>query len=648
MSRFACVSIAFALSASSVQAGADLFGSWTGTVPDLPRPTALAWGTDGLWIATADDHRVRCLTLAEPAAGSAQREAPVAPAFAEPVERVSIGGHGRADGRFRHPAGVALAAGEVFVTDRDNHRVQVFDRDGGWRRSFGTAGSGPGELFQPWGLATDGQRVAVCDRGNHRVALFTVAGEPLGTLGDHGSEPGRLIGPSAVALTADGRVVVCDRSNDRIQVFAADGDVERTFGLHGFSPGALSAPTGLALAGERLWIADRDNHRIGVFSLTGRWIGAWGLHAIRPREGAGRLHYPIGIALRPDGSRAAVLEGRADRVQLFAPGPGSAAGSTGGAASDPGPSVSSTPHFGAGGGADEGLLCVLQPEAHAVLVHDLRLGDPVEVAQVGSFGSGPGELRHPCDVLVKGLRQRFWVSDADNRRLVLFELPRDRAAPLRQITRSAVFVKALDFAAPALRARLGLPAVVWPGSLAGDDEGRVYVADRRNGCVLSFDGRMSFEGTLGRPGAIERPAGLAVDPAGRVLVVDAARRQVLVFDPARPEEPVLRSPEPDPSEPLLVAPYGVALDPAGRVLVSDVARHALVRFDAELAFERVLGSAGLEADRYFKPRDLFAVGEHELCVVDQGNHRLQFLDADGRSVSVFGARLFTRPARRTR
>ena len=609
-----------------------LYGTWTSTIDELDEPTSIAWSPRGLWVATAGDHQVR-------------RFAPGDVPGHWGSESVRFGGYGTEPGRFRTPAGIAAFDGQVFVSDFDNDRIQVFDADGRWLRSFGTSGSGAGELDAPLGLSVHGARLAVADSGNHRVQLFDLEGQAIASLGGYGTEPGQLIRPTDVAFADDGRLVVCDRSNDRLQVFSADGEPRSEIGLHGFGLGAFSAPTGITVRGDRVWVADRDNHRIQVFSLSGRWIGAWGVHAIRPREGRGKLHYPIGVALAPDGSGAAILEARANRVQRFDPGESSLVWTP----ADPGIAVSSTPHFGAGGAADEGLLCVLQPEAHAVLVHDLSPGRPIEIAQVGGFGSGPGQLRYPRDVLVDGASERFWVSDRDNRRLVQFEVPRADDAPLAQVTRSAYFIKAFDFSNGSVRTKLGLPHVPVPGALAETNDGRIVVLDERNGCVLLLSPNLRERVVLGQPGSLVRPTGVATSPADeRLWVVDAATCELVVFDLSEPAA----APEGygthgrSPGE--LGSPFGVARDASGRGFVTDRGRHALVRFDSDGRFDRVFGSVGLEAGLYYKPRDVFLSSGDELCVIDQGNHRLQFLSPEGAFADVFGARLYTQPARRRR
>jgi DNA-binding beta-propeller fold protein YncE len=74
-----------------------------------------------------------------------------------------VGSAGAGDGQFagNGPAGIALHGDEVYVTDLGNNRVQVFDRDGRFRRKWGSAGAGdrqfntPGVLPAAGDLATE-------------------------------------------------------------------------------------------------------------------------------------------------------------------------------------------------------------------------------------------------------------------------------------------------------------------------------------------------------------------------------------------------------------------------------------------------------------------------------------------------------------
>lgn len=55
------------------------------------------------------------------------------------------GEQGDGPGQFNDPIGIAVADEEVFVADSRNGRIQVFDRDGRFKRQFGSPGDRPGD-----------------------------------------------------------------------------------------------------------------------------------------------------------------------------------------------------------------------------------------------------------------------------------------------------------------------------------------------------------------------------------------------------------------------------------------------------------------------------------------------------------------------
>jgi tripartite motif-containing protein 71 len=66
--------------------------------------------------------------------------------------------------------------GRIFVVERMNHRVQVFDRDGRYLCTFGGEGKRSGQFKEPYGIAINGRSEAyVSDNGNNRVQRFAVA-----------------------------------------------------------------------------------------------------------------------------------------------------------------------------------------------------------------------------------------------------------------------------------------------------------------------------------------------------------------------------------------------------------------------------------------------------------------------------------------
>ena len=86
------------------------------------------------------------------------------------------------DGRFRQVTDVAWdKAGDTFISDGYiNSRIAKVDKDGNWLKSGGEPGKGPGQLNTPHSIATDANdNVYVADRGNRRIQVFDKDGKFL-------------------------------------------------------------------------------------------------------------------------------------------------------------------------------------------------------------------------------------------------------------------------------------------------------------------------------------------------------------------------------------------------------------------------------------------------------------------------------------
>jgi DNA-binding beta-propeller fold protein YncE len=79
------------------------------------------------------------------------------------------------DGYFRQVTDVAWdSQGNAYISDGYiNSRIAKLDRNGKWLMSFGEPGAGPGQLNTPHAIAVDAQNnVYVADRGNGRIQVF--------------------------------------------------------------------------------------------------------------------------------------------------------------------------------------------------------------------------------------------------------------------------------------------------------------------------------------------------------------------------------------------------------------------------------------------------------------------------------------------
>ena len=87
------------------------------------------------------------------------------------------GAQGYGPNQFTSPQGIALDDdNNIFVAEYTGHRVSIIKTDGTWVgtiSSFAERGTKPGHFIQPWGVAVHGDMVYVTERDNNRVQAFT-------------------------------------------------------------------------------------------------------------------------------------------------------------------------------------------------------------------------------------------------------------------------------------------------------------------------------------------------------------------------------------------------------------------------------------------------------------------------------------------
>jgi hypothetical protein len=128
---------------------------------------------------------------------------------------------------FNRPTRAAVAPdGELYVSDGyGQHRVHRFGADGTLQHSWGEEGTGPGQFALPHDVWVDPRdRVLVCDRENARVELFDRGGGYLG-------EWAGLANPMQIFVRDD--ILFLAESNQRVSIMTLDGDVLACWGSKG-------------------------------------------------------------------------------------------------------------------------------------------------------------------------------------------------------------------------------------------------------------------------------------------------------------------------------------------------------------------------------------------------------------------------------
>jgi DNA-binding beta-propeller fold protein YncE len=130
---------------------------------------------------------------------------------------VGTGIEGQGDGEFNAPHGITVlgSSGEVAVADSNNHRVQIFDHEGNYKRQFGSEGQqqpyfgeeADGQFICPSALASDvHDNLLVLDRTD-RLQVFSPEGKHLCTRNDLGFHKGSIKG---IAWSDVGKIAVAD------------------------------------------------------------------------------------------------------------------------------------------------------------------------------------------------------------------------------------------------------------------------------------------------------------------------------------------------------------------------------------------------------------------------------------------------------
>ena len=229
------------------------------------------------------------------------------------------GSGGTGSGEFSSPRGIAVDdLGHVYVADHDNNRVVKLSPTGRfmarWGRNHGdgTPGSGNGEFRVPYTIALDGAGdIYVTDVLNHRIQKFGPTGRFIARYGHNGGDgtPGTALGdfeePYGVATDCRSNVYVTEEGTARVQKLGVAGRAAPR------CPPAIALSTrgaqrAVARGGLRAAVGcDRPCDATATAVITGAAAGA--LHARVWRGARVMRGRPAGVRLALRRTDAAVI-----------------------------------------------------------------------------------------------------------------------------------------------------------------------------------------------------------------------------------------------------------------------------------------------------------------------------------------------------
>jgi uncharacterized protein (TIGR03663 family) len=265
--------------------GINVYGKTSNGLPALSDPKNVAVGPDGrIYVVEGKPARVSIFNTDGSFAGS-------------------FGGPGQGDGQFQEPWGIAVAPdGNIYVADTWNHRVEYFDQNGKFLGKWGRLGdakgsttSDPGVFWGPREIAiSPAGEVYVTDTGNKRIQVFGLDGTFIRMFGGAGSGPGQFNEEVGLSLDNQGNVWVADTWNNRIQKLSPSGDPLASIPVpSGWQSQAVTNKPYLAVDAQGRVVASfPDQGKLTMFGPDGQQIKDLPL----PGDPS-----PVGVAVAPDG-----------------------------------------------------------------------------------------------------------------------------------------------------------------------------------------------------------------------------------------------------------------------------------------------------------------------------------------------------------
>ncbi|XP_066299911.1 tripartite motif-containing protein 3-like [Branchiostoma lanceolatum] len=271
--------------------------------------------------------------------------------FSVEPEKVSFGGEGSDPGKFLRNYGVAVSAdNEIYATDVNNERIQVFSINGVFLRLFPALVPGGLErnLMQPHDVALDANgflwvvgnikvgflhevHVVQYNRDGQPMATFklnsfarfpTIAVDApknniivavsrgiiefsaIGLSGSFEIEKGEAIG--YITHGNDGNILVTDRSSNSVRVYNRTGKLLLKFGEGGTGEGQLRFPQGICTDKfGHVMVANWGNDRVDTFTSRGEFVRT-----------VVKTPSPLAIAIGPAG-QLVVTDSLTDTVIIF-------------------------------------------------------------------------------------------------------------------------------------------------------------------------------------------------------------------------------------------------------------------------------------------------------------------------------------------
>ena len=158
------------------------------------------------------------------------------------------GAYGDGEKQFNCPMGIQVNEknGDVYVCDKDNHRIQILDSELQFKGSFGERGNSPSQFLYPWDIDFDSQgNIYVVDCGHYVIKVFSQDWNYLGEMGGPGCGRGTFQEVTSICIDSHDYIYVTDKRWNCVHVFDPQWEFVMQFQLPFIREKSSSEPIGI-------------------------------------------------------------------------------------------------------------------------------------------------------------------------------------------------------------------------------------------------------------------------------------------------------------------------------------------------------------------------------------------------------------------
>jgi tripartite motif-containing protein 71 len=577
----------------------------------LRKPTSVTTDPVGLDLVHTTVYNETTGDVVETKAPGGTVESVYPPMYSSSLGTMEGGG----SNQFNHPEGTAIdSAGNLWVNDKGNHRLQKFSSSGELLGSYGSEAKEEGELKNTWGIAINQStnEVFVSDYTNDRIDVFSDTGKFLRKFGESGSGNGKLSGPLGLAIDAKGNVWVADSGNNRVEEFSAEGVYLSQFGSYGTGNGQFITPIAVAISEGELYVVDYGNDRVEEFSHRGAYLNKFGTEG----TGEGQLKGPEGVAVNPMSGDLYVSDSGNERIEEFSPA---------------GKFLTEFGTYGLGDGGFHGPTGLTVGPTGKLYIADqynARVDEwlPPEAggsrvvysSQFGGKGKGEGQFEIPIESAIDG-SGNVWVTDYYDDRVEKF------SATGKFLASYGAKGSGNDqFSDPT-------------GLDINKSTGNVYVMDCGNHRVEELNSEGGFVRTFGsagsEPSELSCGSGIKIDPSGDVWVADTGNNRIEEYSATGAFMAAYGSSGTGSGQ--FKEPIDIAFS-GGNMYVTDYGNDRVQELSMTGAYIKQFGKEGSNDGEFSKPEGIAVDSAGHLYVVDSGNDRVEEFNTSGGFLASFG------------